>query len=77
MKAVAYPTDTPWPDDFGFPHQVENPASVSRIVLAIGVLPGRKVRRLLPPSLAEEAAVRVELAREARNRLLRWRAGES
>ena len=73
-EAVAYPTGTFWTGDFSFPHQVENPTDAQRVVLAIDVLSGPQVRRLLPSALAEAAAIRVELAREARNRLLRWRA---
>jgi hypothetical protein len=73
-EAVAYPAGTVWTGDFSFPHQVENPTDAQRVVLAIDVLSGAEVRRLLPPALAEAAAVRVDLAREARNRLLRWRA---
>ena len=74
-EAVAHPTGTLWTGDFSFPHQVENPTNAQRVVLAIDVLSGPGVRRLLPLALAEAAAIRVDLAREARNRLLRWRAG--
>jgi hypothetical protein len=73
-EAVAYPPGTAWTGDFSFPHQVENPTSTQRVVLAVDVLSGQEVLRLLPSALAEAAAVRMDLAREARNRLLRWRA---
>jgi hypothetical protein len=73
-EAVAYPTGTAWMGDFSFPHQVENPTSAARIVLAVDLLSGPEVRRLLPPARAEAAAARVDLAGAARNLLLRWRA---
>ena len=73
-EAVAYPAGTAWTGDFSFPHQVENPTDAQRIVLAIDVLSEPEVLRLLPSALAEAAAVRMDLAREARNRLLQWRA---
>jgi hypothetical protein len=70
-EAVAYPTGTLWTGDFSFPHQLENPTDAQRMVFAIDVLSGPEVRRLLPLALPEAVAIRVDLAREARNRLLR------
>ncbi len=73
-EAVAYPAGTAWTGDFSFPHQVENPTDVQRVVLAIDVLTAPAVRRLLPSDLARGASQRQELGSLSRNHLLRWRA---
>jgi hypothetical protein len=76
-EAAAYPVGTGWTADFSFPHQVENPTDAQRVVLAIDVLCGPEVLRLLPPALADAASLRLELAREVCRRLLQWRAREA
>ncbi len=73
-ELAAYPEGTAWTGDFSFPHQVDNASDAQRVVLAIDVLSDTAVRRLLPPALADAASLRLDLAREACRRLLRWRA---
>lgn len=73
-ERAAYPAGTAWTGDFNFPHQVENPSDQQRIILAIDVVTGPEVRRLLPAALAESAATRRQLAEKACNALLEWRA---
>jgi hypothetical protein len=76
-ERVAYPAGTAWTGDFSFPHQVENPAETSRIVLIFDVRTSPELRGLLPPALAAAADLRHNLSSQARNLLLAWRARQA
>ncbi|HTC07896.1 MAG TPA: aspartyl/asparaginyl beta-hydroxylase domain-containing protein [Acetobacteraceae bacterium] len=72
--AAAHPQGTLWTGDFGFPHQVDNPAATQHVVLAIDVRSDPVVRRLLPAPLTTDPGQRRGLAQAAQNLLLQWRA---
>jgi hypothetical protein len=73
-EPVAYPVGRGWAGDFAVPHQVENPSSEQRVMLAMDLAVTPALTRLFPPALSAEPARRAHLALECRNLLLMWRA---
>jgi hypothetical protein len=75
-EAVAYPAGHGWTGDFSLPHQVDNPSTDQRVILAFDVEVTPALLRLFPPALAADRERRWRLAETCRNLLLTWRAAQ-
>lgn len=68
-ERAAYPVGVAWAGDFSFPHQVENPGTEQRVVVALDVRGDDRVRALVPPEMVTSANLRHTLAETACNQL--------
>lgn len=71
--AVAYPRGHIWTGDFRFPHKVENPNPVQRVVLLLDVGTSDALRNLLPTAMLAEPERRATLASHGAAWVNHWR----